>query len=403
MSELDYLVPDESEAPIRAAYRSAVHRAQELESTNLHPFTNEFKLLQADALKQLAASAQQIASAGLFSSNEEIEDVSTAEIPYLNVDFHIARVLERTPIDPSRTSVDNRCGIVQLSARKYLEYLSRLDDYKLIQNANHKSIIDLTLPEGIQGRFNLLAALEQSMKQNPLQKKRQATELKNMERELAKESLRAQSIMLEDEELVRNVLLMRIKYNESLAINAVMDAAHELTVLSRMSVSMGVSPLQERNTPYVPPQLIEGYVEKLQQATGITFDDAHDERMARQDRPAGLSSTRVDTVPSTRLTGPNGGVRQPFTILPAGQASTMSRQDIAANIFGTGQRLPTISMEELVQKELENAVDGRPKPQPAAEDEDSEAAADAETMKARLWDEFTESVAKGSGNTLNLG
>ena len=36
-------------------------------------------------------------------------------------------------------------------------------------------------------------------------------------------------------------------------------------------------------------------------------------------------------------------------------------------------------------------------------DEDNVAKADAETMKAREWDEFTEANPKGSGNTLNRG
>ena len=36
-------------------------------------------------------------------------------------------------------------------------------------------------------------------------------------------------------------------------------------------------------------------------------------------------------------------------------------------------------------------------------DEDDIEKADAETMKAREWDEFTEANPKGAGNTLNRG
>jgi len=36
-------------------------------------------------------------------------------------------------------------------------------------------------------------------------------------------------------------------------------------------------------------------------------------------------------------------------------------------------------------------------------DEDNLEKADAETMKARAWDEFKEENPKGSGNTLNRG
>ena len=40
---------------------------------------------------------------------------------------------------------------------------------------------------------------------------------------------------------------------------------------------------------------------------------------------------------------------------------------------------------------------------PVEPDEDNLDKADMETMKAREWDEFTESNPKGSGNTLNRG
>jgi immunoglobulin-binding protein 1 len=39
----------------------------------------------------------------------------------------------------------------------------------------------------------------------------------------------------------------------------------------------------------------------------------------------------------------------------------------------------------------------------AEPDEDNFEKADAETMKAREWDEFAEENPKGSGNTLNRG
>jgi hypothetical protein len=40
---------------------------------------------------------------------------------------------------------------------------------------------------------------------------------------------------------------------------------------------------------------------------------------------------------------------------------------------------------------------------PTEPDEDNLDKADAETMKAREWDEFTEANPKGSGNTINRG
>ena len=47
--------------------------------------------------------------------------------------------------------------------------------------------------------------------------------------------------------------------------------------------------------------------------------------------------------------------------------------------------------------------DGSSQQAPVEVDEDNMALIDAETMKAREWDEFVEANPKGAGNTLNRG
>ncbi|CAI4210758.1 unnamed protein product [Parascedosporium putredinis] len=65
-----------------------------------------------------------------------------------------------------------------------------------------------------------------------------------------------------------------------------------------------------------------------------------------------------------------------------------TRQDLKKGVFRSGHNLPTMSIDDFQ----------RPEP-----DEDNIEKADAETYKAREWDEFTEANPKGSGNTLNRG
>ncbi|CAI4211351.1 unnamed protein product [Parascedosporium putredinis] len=61
-----------------------------------------------------------------------------------------------------------------------------------------------------------------------------------------------------------------------------------------------------------------------------------------------------------------------------------------------------MSIDEYLDEEFKrgggDASFQRPEP-----DEDNIEKADAETYKAREWDEFTEANPKGSGNTLNRG
>ncbi len=91
---------------------------------------------------------------------------------------------------------------------------------------------------------------------------------------------------------------------------------------------------------------------------------------------------------------------QPFTLLS-------NRQELAKGVFRPGHNLPTMTIDEYLDEEARRGgiIEGggeaswhRPEP-----DEDDIEKADAETMKAREWDEFVEANPKGSGNTLNRG
>lgn len=103
-----------------------------------------------------------------------------------------------------------------------------------------------------------------------------------------------------------------------------------------------------------------------------------------------------------------GRPKQPFTITSGSNMGIgNNRAQMAKNVFRPGHNLPTMSIDEYLDEEFRrgNVIEGggaasglAPEP-----DEDNYEKADAETLKARAWDEFTESNAKGSGNTLNRG
>jgi len=115
-------------------------------------------------------------------------------------------------------------------------------------------------------------------------------------------------------------------------------------------------------------------------------------------------SERLDgPLPQARRGGPllstSGKPLQPFTL-------TNTRTQLRDGVFRPGHNLPTMSIDEYLEEEKRRGgiIDGGGNPAPAPEiDEDNMALADAETMKAREWDEFKEANPKGSGNTLNRG
>ena len=96
----------------------------------------------------------------------------------------------------------------------------------------------------------------------------------------------------------------------------------------------------------------------------------------------------------------DGKPLKPFTLLD-------SRQRLRDGVFRPDHSLPTMTIDEYLAEEKRRGGmvegGGEASGRPMEVDEDDFAVADVETLKAREWDEFTESNPKGSGNTLNRG
>ena len=96
----------------------------------------------------------------------------------------------------------------------------------------------------------------------------------------------------------------------------------------------------------------------------------------------------------------DGKPLRPFTLLD-------SRQRLRDGVFRPDHSLPTMTIDEYLEEEKRRGgmIDGggEQSGRTAEPDEDNPDRADADTMKAREWDEFTEANPKGSGNTINRG
>jgi len=144
--------------------------------------------------------------------------------------------------------------------------------------------------------------------------------------------------------------------------------------------------------PSVPPEAIDGAAQdnRTKNRNGDGYSERLDPSLAEL-----LAQGKGGPILSK-----DGRPLRPFTLLD-------SRQRVQQGVFRPDHSLPTMSIDEYLEEEKKRGgmIEGggpqseyRPEP-----DEDDLEKADAETMKARAWDEFQEDNPKGAGNTINRG
>ncbi|KAJ3313702.1 hypothetical protein HDU93_004878 [Gonapodya sp. JEL0774] len=156
-----------------------------------------------------------------------------------------------------------------------------------------------------------------------------------------------------------------------------------------------------------------GLLEKMQAtrltevdgATNARQSDARDRDRIRRTND-GRSDWTLD-IASSRGAGPasgpllsaDGKPLRPFVI-------TSERERFREGVFRPSHALPTMSIEEYleIEKQRGNMLSGGGEvPEKEAIDDNDEAALDAETMRQRAFDDYKDSVRRGSGNRYRQG
>ncbi|KAF4229818.1 hypothetical protein CNMCM6805_001138 [Aspergillus fumigatiaffinis] len=295
----------------------------------------------------------------LFSSNEPLEDIATRDIQYLTVDYLLADILQRT-------YTSDRESTIRRALELYEKYLSRLDDYGLL-NDNEKKLHEryISNPSSFSLTPTNDAATRREVK---LSRFREEKELKQ----------RLESRLQSDDEDVRKLYLAEINLYTHQAFQSMDLLSQELSMLSAI-----------RNNPPNPAQ-----------------PPQDDPRRRNNDTDSGYTE-RLDPSLSQLLRGGKSGAilskegkpLQPFTLLDR-------RTQLQQGVFRPGHNLPTMTIDEYLEEEKRRGgiIEGGEKSGMKEEiDEDDMDKADEETMKARAWDEFKEANPRGSGNTLNRG
>ncbi|KAK0637324.1 TAP42-like protein [Bombardia bombarda] len=356
-------------------------------STSHDPDTSRRLDSVASTVRDYQTCLALLRGASIFSPNESLEDISTSSLPYLLVDFHLAELLQQLP----SSSPVNRLQSLSSARDAYERYLHLLDSYGLLSPSHAKLLEHYT---DAPTTFSTVTASDPSV--------RRTAKIANLN---AEKELRAKLDFLRrrpeyadfdsdsatptsgaDEDAVRAVHLANIAFHTHLSFQALESLNREVDILShapnpRSQFPTRTTALEDADTRQRQQQLQQN-------------SDGQDSRL---DNPL---LSRLQSALGGPLLTKQGKPLQPFTLVN-------NRQELAAGVFRPGHNLPTMTIDEYLDEEYKRGgmIEGggeasgmRPEP-----DEDDIEKADAETYKARQWDEFTESNAKGSGNTLNRG
>ncbi|KAJ4403256.1 Type 2A phosphatase-associated protein 42 [Didymella pomorum] len=301
----------------------------------------------------------------LFSPNETLEDIPSSDIQYMSINYHLAELIQKvfTPEVQARKE-----HLLQAKAR-YELFLKLLDSYDMLNKADAKLFESYN--EDKQNFSTVSTKDAASRRDVKIARFREEKELKRKLEYLKQNPKLAE----QDDQVVRDMNLTNIAFMVHQTFQSLESLAQELHIISL--------------APSAPPP---GQSARPQDGREDGRDkDGYSERLDGQ-----LGGLRY----SGPILSSDGKPMRPFTLLD-------NRQTLKKNVFRPDHSLPTMTIDEYLEEEKRRGgiIEGggpqseiRPEP-----NEDDLDAADAETMKARAWDEYVEENPKGSGNTLNRG
>jgi immunoglobulin-binding protein 1 len=353
---------------LKSVFAAAEERRDALEGT-YEASSPGYREALSPAIKDYEECLRLISSLALFSPNETADDISTSDIPYLLVDFHLAELLQKTPF----SSPAERLKTLAAAREVYERFLRLLDGYDLLEPANARLFERyMDAPR----EFSTLARDPYARRDSKIANARAESDLRARLAALRKHPHYAAG----DDEALRAAHLAHVALAAHQALQALEGLNREEEVLAQASV------------PLLPQVTTVEEDEEARRLSGDTFSERLDRPLRRLQSALGNGGGP--------LLSKDGKPLQPFTIVGG-------REELAKGVFRPGHNLPTMSIDEYLEEERRRGgiIEGggeaslmQPEP-----DEDDMDKADMDTMKARQWDDFTEANPKGAGNTMNRG
>ncbi|XP_021763893.1 PP2A regulatory subunit TAP46-like isoform X1 [Chenopodium quinoa] len=347
-----------------------------------------------------------ISRLGLFSTNETKEDISTANLKYILVPYYLGELTEKV-------SQEDRVQILKASQAKLKEFVTFCEAMELLPEEESES--------SKQGSYNTFA--DKRAKKIARFKRQKAAESKLLEikerRERRGRSTRAsalstpveageEDVLDDDGEEEREAWLTTI----SLAICKALDLLEMLKKEEEMLSAV------ERQIQDVGKEFTESLLdERKSKVEGWHRDSATRAQYTKPAPPITCATFAQDVLEGrATVSQAHEHKHQPLIFGPAsltGRNLTTERERMAAQVFQPGHRLPTMSIEEAGETEMDimNTWQERTKkyieeansswfndpikPGPPEEDEDDDAAVE----RARAFDDWKDDNPRGAGNS----
>ncbi|KAI9021928.1 TAP42-like protein [Hyaloraphidium curvatum] len=332
-------------------FRDGVDAYSRIETTSLSSSDARYQELVAEAVQLFTDCMQMVRSLSLFSSNESVEDLGTGDLPLLLVDAYLADLV------PKQLQAD-RLPLLEQSKSYWLSFLTRLDSYGILDSERKtdlQRILERTasLPGTAKRREDVISRHRRKQK---------------LEEDMATLRERKARGIEADDEVERQLALTSVAMFVEVALESLDMVEQELKLLrerEKAKTSMGNGqerPSQDRERPREQPD------------------------------PSG---------PLLSSTGKASGPLQTFTLVN-------DRQALQKKVFGPGYRLPTMSIDEYLDREMQrgNIISGggqTERPEPKVVDDSDSAAVDQETYRQREWDDWKDDNPRGHGNRKGKG
>ncbi|KXS11448.1 TAP42-domain-containing protein [Gonapodya prolifera JEL478] len=311
----------------------------------------------------------------LISSNELLEDIGTGDLRFLGVDFYLGE-LELLRSGPAVDRMD-----VVSKAKRHLDSFISTCKVTGLTSREDEQYLEQQLCGGIKDAQKRREEKLARFKREKLAKQK----IKDLQERVSTSNSRNTSSddSALDDDLDRSLVLATLDLCLQKALDSLGLTTDEMGLLAKMRAA--------RITDE----------EKQKHAEGTRAD--------HRERSRGIKDGRTDwklDVAGSSSNGKNGPLLssdgkplRPFII-------TSERERLREGVFKPDWPLPTMSIDEYLEIERQRGnilTGGGEQPEKEEIDDNDEAALDAELLKQRKFDDFKDSVRRGSGNRHRKG